>query len=51
MELNTFISRLFEAAQAAGVAPAKIRKSLYAFAPVEHRLESVTDMSVLRHAS
>ena len=28
---------------AAGVAPAKIRKSLYAFAPVEHRLEPVAE--------
>ena len=31
------------ATRAAGVAPAKIRKSLYAFAPVEHRLEPVAE--------
>ena len=31
------------AAVAAGVAPAKIRRSLYDFAPVEHRLEPVRE--------
>ena len=31
------------AALAAGVAPARIRRSIYAFAPVEHRLEPVRE--------
>ena len=31
---------------AAGVAPAKIRKSLYAFAPVRHRLEPVAEKAL-----